>query len=67
MNIFDRSITEWASDTAPPSKAGEASDDDSVVTVEAPEASEVKKSGKSKTSANKPAAEARLACPSITY
>ena len=42
FKIFARSITEWASDTAPPSEADKASNDDSVVTVEAPEASEVK-------------------------
>ena len=46
-------------DTAPPSKADEASDDDSVVTVETPEASEGKKWGKSKASVKTTAAEAR--------
>ena len=46
LKIFARSITEWASDAAPPSEADKASDKDSVVTVEAPEASEVKKEGK---------------------
>ena len=49
LKIFARLIREWALDTAPPSKADEASDDDSIVTVEAPETSEVKKLGKSKT------------------
>ena len=43
LNIFAQSITKWALDTAPPIEADEASDDDSVVTVEAPEASEGKK------------------------
>ena len=57
LKIFARSITEWASDAAPPSEADEASDDDSVVTVEAPEA---KKVGKTKqTSAETAAAEAK--------
>ena len=59
LKIFARSITKWDSDTAPPSEADEASDNDSVVTVEAPEASEDKKSGKPKASAKKPATEAR--------
>ena len=59
LKIFTRSITEWASDTAPPSEANKASDDDIVVTVEAPEASEGKKSGKPKASAKRPASEAR--------
>ena len=59
LKIFARSITEWALDAAPPSEAYEASDNDSVVTVEAPEASEVKKAGKSKASAETPAAEAK--------
>ena len=59
MKIFARSITEWASNTAPPSEDDEASDNDSVVTVEAPEASKVKKAGKSKASAETPAVEAR--------
>ena len=45
-------------DAAPPSEANEASDDDSVVTVEAPETSEVKKARKSKASAKTPAAKA---------
>ena len=59
MKIFARSITEWASDAEPPSEADEVSNDDSVVTVEAPEASEFEKAGNSKTSAETPAAEAR--------
>ena len=59
QKIFARSITEWASDTAPPSEANEASNDDSVVTVEAPEASEGKNSGKPKASAETSATEAR--------
>ena len=59
LKIFARSFTEWASDTAPPSKADEAGDNDSVVTVEAPEASEGKKSGKPKSSSETPAIEAR--------
>ena len=59
LKIFARAITEWASDTAPPSEADEASDNDSVVTVEATEASEGKKSGKPKASADTPATKAR--------
>ena len=59
LKIFARAITEWASDTAPPSKANEASDNDSVVTMKATEASEGKKSGKSKASTDTPATEAR--------
>ena len=58
MKIFARSITELASDAAPPIEADEASDDNIVVTVEAPEAPEAKKAGKRKTSAKTPAAEA---------
>ena len=58
LKIFARASTEWASDTAPPSKANEASNDDSAVTVEATDASEGKKSGKPKASANTPATEA---------
>ena len=45
--------------TAPPSEADEASDDNSVVTVEAPEASEVNNLGKPKASADTPATKAR--------
>ena len=56
LKIFARSITEWASDVSPPSEADEASDDDSIVTVEAPEAPDAKKAGKSKASAETPAA-----------
>ena len=59
LKIFARAITEWASDTAPPSEADEAGNDDSVVTVEATEASEGKKLGKPKASADTPATEAR--------
>ena len=59
MKIFAFLITEWASDTAPPSEVDETSDDDSVVTVEVPDAFEVKKSGKSKVSAKTPAAETK--------
>ena len=58
LKIFARSITEWASDTASPSKADEASDDNSVVMVEAPEASEGKKSGKPKASVEMPTTKA---------
>ena len=57
LKIFARLIMEWASDAAPPSEAGEASDNDSVVTVEAPKYPEAKKAGKSKASAETPAAE----------
>ena len=60
MKIFARSVTEWASDAPPPSKADKASNDDSVVTVEAPEAPEAKKAGKTKqASAKTAAAEAK--------
>ena len=59
LKIFARSITEWASDTAPPSEADKASNNDSVVTVEVPETSEVKNSGKSKASSETPVAKAR--------
>ena len=45
LKIFARSITEWASDAAPSSKADEASDDDSVVTIKTADA---KKTGKTK-------------------
>ena len=45
LKIFARSITWWALDAAPSSKAHEASDNDSVVTVKAAEA---KKPGKMK-------------------
>ena len=57
LKIFARAITEWASDMAPPSEANEASDDDSVVMVEATESSEGKKLGKPKASADTPATE----------
>ena len=50
LKIFARSITEWALDAAPSSKADEASDDDSIMTVEAPEA---KKPGKTKQASAK--------------
>ena len=53
LKIFARSITEWASDAAPSSKADEASDNDSVVTVKSPEA---KKVGKTKQASTKMAA-----------
>ena len=53
LKIFARSITEWASDVAPPIEADEASDNDSVVTVEAAEA---KKPGKTKQASSKTAA-----------
>ena len=59
LNIFAQSITKWASDTSPPSKADDDRNDNSVVPVEAPEASEGKKSGKPKASADTPATEAR--------
>ena len=55
LKSFAWAITEWASDMAPPSEANEASDDDRVVTVEAIESSEGKKSGKPKASADTPA------------
>ena len=45
LNIFTRSITEWALDANPSSEAIEASDNNSVVTIEAAEA---KKPGKAK-------------------
>ena len=60
LKIFTRSITEWASDTAPPSEADEASENDSVITVEAADASEGKKSGKPKASADTPSTKARM-------
>ena len=53
LTIFARSITEWKSYVAPPRKADEASDDDSAVTVEAPEA---KKPGKTKHASSETAA-----------
>ena len=57
LKIFARSITEWASYAAPPSEADEASDDDRVVRVEAPEA---KKPGKTKQASSETAiAEAK--------
>ena len=57
LKIFARSIREWASDAAPPSEANKASDANSVVTIEAPEA---KKPGKKKqASAEMDAAEAK--------
>ena len=59
LKIFSRLITEWASDTAAPSKDDKASDNDSVVTVEDPEASKGKKSGKPMASAETPATESR--------
>ena len=59
LKIFSQSITKWALDTAPPSEADEASDDDRIVTVEAPEASEGKKSRKPKASSETPTTEAR--------
>ena len=60
LKIFARSITEWASDAAPPSEADEASGDDSVVTVETLEAPEAKKVGKMKqASAETDAAKAK--------
>ena len=59
LKIFARAITEWASDTAPPSEADEASNGDSVVTVKAADASEGKKSGKPKASADTPTTEAK--------
>ena len=46
LKIFARLITEWSSDVAPPSEAVEASNDDSVVTVESPESPESKTTGK---------------------
>ena len=45
LKIFARSITEWASDADTSSKADEASNDDSVVTIKSAEA---KKPGKAK-------------------
>ena len=53
LKIFARSITEWASNTAPSSDADEASNDDSVVTVKADEA---KKPSKTKQASAKTAA-----------
>ena len=58
LNIFARSITEWASDTAPSSEADEVSDNDSGVTVEAAEA---KKQGKTKQASAETAAAKTLA------
>ena len=59
LKIFAQAITEWASDTAPPSEADEASDDNIIIPVEATEASENKKPGKPKASADTPATEAK--------
>ena len=53
MKIFSRSITEWASDADPSSKANKASDDNSVVTIEA---AKTKKPGKAKQASAKTAA-----------
>ena len=53
LKIFARSISEWASDADPSSEVDEASDDDSVVTIEAVEA---KKPGKVKQASTKTAA-----------
>ena len=60
LKIFTRSITKWSSDAAPSSEADEASNDDSIVTVKAPEAPETKKAGKTKqASTDTAAAEAK--------
>ena len=61
MNIFACSITEWASDAAPPSEADEASADNSIVTVRLPEAPEGKKAGKTKQASAETAATDNLA------
>ena len=53
LKIFSLSITEWASDTDPSSKADKASNNDIVVTIEAAEA---KKPGKAKQASAKTAA-----------
>ena len=53
LKIFSRSITEWALDAAPTSEADEASNDNSVVKVEA---TEEKKSDKTKQDSDKTAA-----------
>ena len=53
LKIFARSISEWASDADPSSEVDEASDDDSVVTIEAVEA---KKPGKVKQASTETAA-----------
>ena len=58
LNIFARSITGWASDADPSSKADETSKDDSVVTIEDKEA---KKPGKVKQASTKTAADKTLA------
>ena len=60
LKTFARSITESASDAAPPGEAGEAIDNDSIVTVRLPEAPEGKKAGKTKqASAETAAAKAK--------
>ena len=58
LTIFACSITEWASDADPSSEAGEASNDDSVLTFEAAEA---KKPGKAKQASAKTAVAEMLA------
>ena len=52
LKIFSRSITEWALDAAPTSEADEASNNDSVVKVEA---TEEKKSDKTKQASDETA------------
>ena len=56
LNIFARSITEWASDAAPSSEVNEASDNNSVVTIEEEEA-KVKPGKEKQASAETAAAE----------
>ena len=58
LNIFARSITEWASDADSSSEADETNDDDSVVTIEAAEAKA--NPGKAKQASAKTAAAETL-------
>ena len=58
LKIFARSITEWASDADPSSEADEASNDNSVATIEAAEA---KNPGKAKQASAETAAAETLA------
>ena len=59
LKIFDRSITEWVSDADSSSKADEANNDNSVVTIETAKAKA--KPGKAKQASTKTAAAETLA------
>ena len=82
LKIIARSITEWALDAAPSSEAKKASDNDSVVTVEATEAkkpcktnhasaktvaAQTKKPGKAKQASAKTATAKTLASITEIY